>query len=171
MGLFTFQRFGTGKVGYTFAPIICIWFLFIAGIGVYNLKKYDPSVIKAINPKYIIDYFVRNKKRAWISLGGIVLAITGTCTHVKTTCSVTRHMLFFLVTRHVCFVFKLNTGTEALFADVGHFTVRSIQISMCTVTYPALVLAYTGQASYLRKNKLDVPDTFFKSIPGGVYIF
>lgn len=59
-----------------------------------------------------------------------------------------------------------NAGTEALFADVGHFTVRSIQISMCTVTYPALLLAYTGQASFLRKHKLDVSDTFFKSIPG-----
>ena len=58
-------------------------------------------------------------------------------------------------------------GTEALFADVGHFSVRSIQISMCTVTYPALVLAYTGQASYLRKHHSDeeVAYTFYKSIP------
>ncbi|KAK1561167.1 hypothetical protein Q3G72_035117 [Acer saccharum] len=85
---------------------------------------------------YILDYFRRNKKDAWISLGGIVLAIT---------------------------------GTEALFADVGHFTVRSIQISMCTVTYPALVLAYTGQAAFLRKHTDLVSDTFFKSIPGPLY--
>ncbi|KAK3041481.1 hypothetical protein RJ639_000458 [Escallonia herrerae] len=134
--LFMVQRFGTDKVGYTFAPIICVWFTFIAGIGVYNFVKYDPSVVKAINPEYIIDYFKRNKKEAWISLGGIVLAIT---------------------------------GTEALFADVGHFTVRSIQLSMCTVTYPALILAYTGQASFLRKHSYHVSDTFFKSIPGPMY--
>ncbi|KAL3533844.1 hypothetical protein ACH5RR_007365 [Cinchona calisaya] len=134
--LFLFQRLGTDKVGYTFAPIICIWFTFIASIGIYNFIKYDPLVIKALNPKYIIDYFRRNKKNAWISLGGVVLS---------------------------------TTGSEALFADVGHFSVRSIQISMCAVTYPALVLAYTGQASYLRKNNLDVSDTFFKSIPGPVY--
>lgn len=57
-------------------------------------------------------------------------------------------------------------GTEALFADVGHFTVRSIQISMCSVTYPALILAYAGQASFLRKNSDLVNDTFYKSIPG-----
>ncbi|KAL3517464.1 hypothetical protein ACH5RR_020053 [Cinchona calisaya] len=136
VGLFTFQRFGTDKVGYTFAPVIFIWFAFIAGIGVFNFVKYDPTVVKAINPAYIIDYFRRNKKDAWISLGGIVLA---------------------------------TTGTEALFADVGHFNVRSIQISMCTVTYPALILAYTGQASYLRKHHLDVPETFYKSIPDPVY--
>lgn len=71
------QRFGTDKVGYTFAPIICVWFALIAGIGVRNFIKFDPTVVKAINPKYIVDYFQRNKKDAWISLGGIVLAITG----------------------------------------------------------------------------------------------
>ncbi|XP_042516780.1 potassium transporter 5-like isoform X2 [Macadamia integrifolia] len=136
IGLFIVQRFGTDKVGYSFAPIICIWFTFIGGIGLYNFIKHDLTVIKAINPKYIIDYFRRNKKDAWISLGGIVLAIT---------------------------------GTEALFADVGHFTVRSIQISMCSLTFPSLVLAYTGQASYLRKHNDDVLDTFYKSIPGPLY--
>ncbi|KAI7984239.1 Potassium transporter 5 [Camellia lanceoleosa] len=111
--LFMVQRLGTDKVGYSFAPIICVWFLFIAGIGVYNFIKFDPTVVKALNPLYIIHYFKRNKKDAWISLGGIVLCIT---------------------------------GTEAMFADVGHFSVGSIQISMCAVTYPALILAYTGQA-------------------------
>lgn len=75
--LFMVQRFGTDKVGYSFAPIICVWFSLIGGIGIYNFIKYDPSVIKAINPKYIVDYFTRNKKDAWISLGGVVLAITG----------------------------------------------------------------------------------------------
>ncbi|RYR52093.1 hypothetical protein Ahy_A06g027022 isoform C [Arachis hypogaea] len=136
--LFMAQRFGTDKVGYTFAPIICIWFAFIAAIGLYNFIKYDPSIIKAVNPKYIVDYFIRNKKDAWISLGGVVLAIT---------------------------------GTEALFADVGHFTVRSVQISMCSVTYPALILAYVGQASFLRKHNDLVSDTFYKSIPGIAVVF
>ncbi|KAH9730322.1 Potassium transporter [Citrus sinensis] len=134
--LFMVQRFGTDKVGYSFAPIICVWFSLIGGIGIYNFIKYDPSVIKAINPKYIVDYFTRNKKDAWISLGGVVLAIT---------------------------------GTEALFADVGHFTVQSIQLSMCTVTYPALILAYMGQASFLRKHSELVSETFYKSIPHSLY--
>lgn len=75
--LFMFQRFGTEKVGYAFAPILCLWFIFIAGIGFYNFVKYDPTVIRALNPKYIINYFQRNKKKAWISLGGVVMCITG----------------------------------------------------------------------------------------------
>ncbi|KAJ1435692.1 Potassium transporter [Sesbania bispinosa] len=62
-----------------------------------------------------------------------------------------------------------TVGTEALFADVGHFTVRSIQISMCSVTYPALILAYTGQASFLRRNNDLVSETFYKSIPNPLY--
>ncbi|CAN1253344.1 Potassium transporter 5 [Linum perenne] len=134
--LFTAQRFGTDKVGYTFAPIICTWFLLIAGTGFYNFLTHDPTVLKALNPKYIVHYFTRNKTQAWTSLGGVVLA---------------------------------TTGTEALFADVGHFTVRSIQLSMCCVTYPALILAYTGQASFLTKHPDLVSDTFYKSIPGGLY--
>jgi len=55
-----------------------VWFAFIGGIGVYNFIKYDPTVVKAINLKNIVDYFRRNKKDALISLGGVVLAITGT---------------------------------------------------------------------------------------------
>ncbi|KAH8489205.1 hypothetical protein H0E87_024740 [Populus deltoides] len=136
--LFMVQRFGTDKVGYSFAPVICVWFSLIGGIGIYNLFKYDPAVVKALNPMYIVDYFRRNKKDAWISLGGVVLAIT---------------------------------GTEALFADVGHFTVRSIQISMCAVTYPALISAYAGQAAFLRKHNGLVSATFFKSIPGIAVVF
>uniref|UniRef100_A0A3Q7J1B7 Potassium transporter n=1 Tax=Solanum lycopersicum TaxID=4081 RepID=A0A3Q7J1B7_SOLLC len=134
--LFMFQRFGTENVGNTFASILSLWFIFIAGIGIYNMVKYDPTVIRALNPKYIIDYFKRNKKNAWISLGGVVMSIT---------------------------------GGEALFADVGHFSVLSIQISMCCVTYPALILAYLGQAAFLMKNIDDVADTFYKSIPHSLY--
>ncbi|PKI42169.1 hypothetical protein CRG98_037408 [Punica granatum] len=100
------------------------------------LFMFDPAVIRAVNPMYIIEYFKRNGKDGWISLGGVVLAIT---------------------------------GTEALFADVGHFTVRSIQISMCAVTYPALLLAYMGQSAFLRKHKDLVSETFFKSVPDPLY--
>lgn len=74
--LFMVQSFGTDIVGYTFAPIMCLWFALISGIGVYNIFNYDPSVVKAVNPKYILDYFRRNKEEAWISLGGVVLTIT-----------------------------------------------------------------------------------------------
>lgn len=75
--LFLVQRFGTEKVGYSFAPILTIWFMFIGSIGLFNFCKHDPSVVKAFNPRYIIDYFKRNNKDAWISLGGVILCTTG----------------------------------------------------------------------------------------------
>ena len=75
--LFAAQRFGTDKVGYTFAPIVSLYFLFIGGIGLYNLIHYDIGVLRAFNPKYIVDYFSRNGKQGWISLGGVLLCYTG----------------------------------------------------------------------------------------------
>ncbi|KAK9288320.1 hypothetical protein L1049_016771 [Liquidambar formosana] len=74
--LFQIQRFGTDKVGYSFAPILTIWFLVIGIIGLHNFVKYDPGVIRAVNPLYIVQYFKRNKKNAWISLGGVILCLT-----------------------------------------------------------------------------------------------
>ncbi|KAL8513460.1 hypothetical protein ACS0TY_012791 [Phlomoides rotata] len=134
--LFMVQRFGTDKVGYTFAPILLLWFFSISSIGIYNFIKYDPLVIKAVNPIYIIDFFRRNKRDAWISLGGVIL-----CT----------------------------TGAEALFADLGHFSVKSIQISMSGVVYPSIILAYFGQASFLRENNSLVSSAFYASVPKKVY--
>uniref|UniRef100_A0A453GL33 K+ potassium transporter integral membrane domain-containing protein n=1 Tax=Aegilops tauschii subsp. strangulata TaxID=200361 RepID=A0A453GL33_AEGTS len=134
--LFSVQRFGTDKVGYSFAPIISVWFIFIAGIGVYNLAAHDVTVLRAFNPKYIVDYFGRNGKEAWVSLGGVVLCIT---------------------------------GTEAMFADLGHFNIRAIQLSFTFILFPSVALCYMGQASYLRKFPQDVGDTFYKSIPGRQY--
>jgi KUP system potassium uptake protein len=74
---FSVQRLGTDKIGYTFAPVVFVWLLLISGIGIYNTVKYDISTLKAFNAKYIIDYFRRNKKKGWVSLGEILLCFTG----------------------------------------------------------------------------------------------
>lgn len=63
----------------------------------------------------------------------------------------------------------LNTGTEALFGDLGHFSVRSIQISTCAVVYPSIILCYVGQSAVLRKHNEYSSDAFFKSVPGNAY--
>ncbi|XP_030480028.2 potassium transporter 11 isoform X2 [Cannabis sativa] len=78
VGLFSMQHYGTDKVGWLFAPIVLLWFLMIGGIGIYNIWKYDSSVLKAFSPVYIYRYFRRNGKDGWTSLGGIMLSITGT---------------------------------------------------------------------------------------------
>ncbi|KAG7546843.1 Potassium transporter [Arabidopsis suecica] len=78
IGLFSMQHYGTDKVGWLFAPIVLIWFLFIGSTGIYNICKYDTSVLKAFSPTYIYLYFKRRGLDGWISLGGILLSITGT---------------------------------------------------------------------------------------------
>jgi KUP system potassium uptake protein len=84
--LFAVQRFGTDKIGYTFAPVVFVWLLLMAGIGIYNLIKYDVGTLKAFNAKYIIDYFRRNKKKGWVSLGEILLCFTGIYMHRMLKC-------------------------------------------------------------------------------------
>ncbi|KAI4371215.1 hypothetical protein MLD38_019478 [Melastoma candidum] len=61
------------------------------------------------------------------------------------------------------------TGTEALFADLGHFPLSAIQIAFTVVVFPCLILAYSGQAAYLMKHKDHVFDAFYESIPDMVY--
>ncbi|KAI8568575.1 hypothetical protein RHMOL_Rhmol02G0211900 [Rhododendron molle] len=78
IGVFSMQHYGTDKVGWLFAPIVLLWFLLIGGIGIFNVWKYDSSVLKAFSPVYIYRYLRRGGKGSWISLGGIMLSITGT---------------------------------------------------------------------------------------------
>ncbi|WZY68987.1 hypothetical protein YC2023_001227 [Brassica napus] len=79
IGLFSMQHYGTDKVGWLFAPIVFIWFLFIGATGIYNICKHDTSVLKAFSPTYIYLYFKRRGRDGWISLGGILLSITAYC--------------------------------------------------------------------------------------------
>ncbi|MBA0841806.1 hypothetical protein Goarm_001667 [Gossypium armourianum] len=134
--LFYAQQFGTDKVGFSFAPILTLWFLLLIGFGFYNLHAYGFGVLRAVNPYYIVHYFRRGGKEGWISLGGVVLS---------------------------------TTGTEAMFADLGHFSVRAIQLSFSFVVMPSILVAYCGQAAYLTEHPTDVVDTFYRSIPGPMY--
>ncbi|XP_038876960.1 potassium transporter 11-like isoform X2 [Benincasa hispida] len=134
--MFSMQRYGTDKVGWLFAPVVFLWFILIGGIGIFNIYKYDHSVLRAFSPVHIYRYFKRGGKAGWTSLGGIMLSIT---------------------------------GTEALFADLSHFPVSSIQIAFTVVVYPCLLLAYTGQVAYLIKHPNYVVGAFYHSIPESIY--
>ena len=77
IALFSIQRFGTSKVGVTFAPALSLWFFSLGSIGLYNLITYDITVVRAYNPAYIYLFFRKNSSSAWSALGGCVLCITG----------------------------------------------------------------------------------------------
>ncbi|GJN07936.1 hypothetical protein PR202_ga25812 [Eleusine coracana subsp. coracana] len=58
-----------------------------------------------------------------------------------------------------------DTGSEAMFADLGHFSYSAIQLAFTCLVYPALILAYMGQAAYLSKHH-----DFYSSSQVGFYI-
>ncbi|KAK9358868.1 potassium transporter [Lipomyces starkeyi] len=61
------------------------------------------------------------------------------------------------------------TGVEALFADLGAFSRRAIQISWLYFTYPCLLLAYIGQAAYISRDPSAYSNPFFNTVPPGMY--
>ncbi|XP_011024763.1 PREDICTED: potassium transporter 4 isoform X2 [Populus euphratica] len=64
---------------------------------------------------------------------------------------------------------KLTNGTEAMFADLGHFTALSIRLAFALVIYPCLVVQYMGQAAFLSKNPKSIPNSFYDSIPDKLF--
>jgi KUP system potassium uptake protein len=76
VGLFTIQRFGSDLVGRYFGPVMMIWFVVIALLGVVNLL-HRPEVLLAANPAYAFDFVAKDPLRAFLTLGTVVLTITG----------------------------------------------------------------------------------------------
>lgn len=74
--LFSFQRFGTDKVGKVFGPIMAIWFVCIAILGGAQIFQ-NPAVLQALYPGYAVNFFISNGTAAWLVLGAVVLCVTG----------------------------------------------------------------------------------------------
>ncbi|KAF2682249.1 potassium transporter [Lentithecium fluviatile CBS 122367] len=75
--LFLLQPLGISRITIVFSPVVMLWLALNAGFGIYNLARYDYTILKAFNPYYGFDYLIRNKYEGWRSLGGILLAFTG----------------------------------------------------------------------------------------------
>nr|XP_027097617.1 potassium transporter 6-like [Coffea arabica] len=135
IGLFALQHYGTHRVGFLFAPVVITWLLCISSIGLYNIFYWNPRVYQALSPYYMYKFLKKTQRGGWMSLGGILLCIT---------------------------------GSEAMFADLGHFSQLSIQIAFTTMVYPSLILAYMGQAAYLSQHHIiqnDYHIGFYVSVP------
>ncbi|CAI9091853.1 OLC1v1026954C1 [Oldenlandia corymbosa var. corymbosa] len=131
--LFALQHYGTHRLGFCFAPIVLVWLLCLSVLGLYNILHWNPKIYEALSPYYMFKFLKKTKKRGWMSLGGILLCIT---------------------------------GSEAMFADLGHFSYTAIQIAFTFMVYPALILAYMGQAAYLSKHHHTIHQiSFYVSVP------
>ena len=74
--LFGIEKFGTGKVGTVFGPIMLIWFITIGGLGLLEIIN-KPTILKALDPIYGFNFLLKHQGIAVIILGFVVLAITG----------------------------------------------------------------------------------------------
>ncbi|QHO18533.1 Potassium transporter [Arachis hypogaea] len=77
VGLFSIQHHGTHRVAFLFAPIVAAWLLCISGIGIYNIYHWNPKIYLALSPFYMLRFIRATGVEGWLSLGGVVLSITG----------------------------------------------------------------------------------------------
>ena len=77
VAIFSVQRYGTHRVAFIFAPISTAWLLSISSIGVYNTIKWNPRIVSALSPVYMYKFLRSTGVEGWVSLGGVVLSITG----------------------------------------------------------------------------------------------
>lgn len=115
VALFLIQRHGTGGIGAIFGPVMMLWFVTLAVLGVFGILR-DPSVLGAIDPSQAVRFFLRNELAGFLILGSVVLVVT---------------------------------GGEALYADMGHFGKKPIQIAWFGMVLPALLINYFGQGALL----------------------
>ena len=132
IGLFLFQKHGTGRIGSVFGPVMLLWFGSLAVLGISGILR-DPSVLAAVNPVHAFHFFARNGFHGFLVLGA---------------------------------VFLVATGGEALYADMGHFGERPIQVDWFGFVGPSLILNYFGQGALLIHNPEATSNPFYRLAPG-----
>jgi KUP system potassium uptake protein len=137
VGLFAIQSHGTARVGAMFGPVMLLYFVTIAALGITHIIGRPQVILAAIDPTNAVQFFVDQPVRAFVALGSVVLAVT---------------------------------GSEALYADMGHFGRKPIRVSWLYFVMPALLLNYMGQgAMILESSPIDalakVKDPFFYLAP------
>lgn len=112
--LFAFQKKGTEKVAFAFGPVMVIWFFSLLLLGL-NFIFRNPSILKAINPLYAVEFLLHNGWKGYLILGEVILCAT---------------------------------GSEAMYADMGHLGSRPIREAWVFV-FIALTINYFGQGAFL----------------------
>jgi KUP system potassium uptake protein len=76
LALFALQRRGTAGVGAVFGPVTAIWFICIAVLGIMGISR-EPGVLRAIDPRYAVDFFTREGLTGLTILTAVILVVTG----------------------------------------------------------------------------------------------
>ena len=76
MGVFISQRFGTEKIGVMYGPLLFLWFIILAVLGVSQIVQ-NPVVLQAVNPQHAIKLFDAHPGISLAIVGAAFLAVTG----------------------------------------------------------------------------------------------
>jgi KUP system potassium uptake protein len=76
LGLFAIQRFGTGRVGVLFGPVVLLWFATLGALGIRALLKH-PEVLGAVSPHAGLMFMIHEWHHAFPLLASVFLAVTG----------------------------------------------------------------------------------------------
>jgi len=76
IGLFAVQRFGTGKVGGLFGPVMVLWFVALGVAGLAMVIQF-PEVLIGLSPSYAVIFIVAHPAISFVAMGAVVLVITG----------------------------------------------------------------------------------------------
>jgi KUP system potassium uptake protein len=131
-GIFAVQRFGSGRIGNAYGPVMLLWFAVLAVFGVKGLLE-QPAALQALSPTLAVSYVAGHPATAFVSLGAVVLAVT---------------------------------GSEALYADLGHFGRPAITTAWLLVVLPALTIAYLGEAAAIVTDPSGAANPFYAVVPG-----
>jgi KUP system potassium uptake protein len=76
VALFAIQRRGTGSIGNLFGPVMMVWFITLAALGLYHTAQ-KPDILAALSPLHGAGFFLRHGIHGMLILGSVVLAVTG----------------------------------------------------------------------------------------------
>jgi KUP system potassium uptake protein len=131
IGLFLMQSRGTASVGRLFGPVMLVWFVVLALLGIRGIAQH-PRILLALDPRYGLAMLSEGSWRGFIMLGAVFLAVT---------------------------------GTEALYADMGHFGRTALRTAWLRLVFPALLLNYFGQGAVLLGNPQALEHPFYRLAP------
>ncbi len=75
-GLFAVQSKGTGQIGQVFGPIMLVWFVCLAVLGVRSVLQ-SPRILESISPLHGMQLLVEHPGQGFVVLGSVFLALTG----------------------------------------------------------------------------------------------
>lgn len=76
LALFAIQSNGTARIGQAFGPVMLVWFVAMALMGIWGIVQH-PTVFAALDPRYGLAYLFSNGAAGFLVLGGVFLCVTG----------------------------------------------------------------------------------------------